>query len=62
MATHVLFESSAGYALFAVKFTEEIAGRTKAVQVSYLKISFISFILTVVLMMMSGCNSIISSF
>ncbi|KAA1111556.1 snoRNP complex protein nop56 [Puccinia graminis f. sp. tritici] len=32
MATHVLFESSAGYALFAVKFTEEIAGRTKAVQ------------------------------
>ncbi|KAH9440946.1 hypothetical protein KEM48_013429 [Puccinia striiformis f. sp. tritici PST-130] len=32
MATHVLFESSAGYALFAVKFTEDIAGRTKAVQ------------------------------
>lgn len=32
MATHVLFESSAGYALFAVKFKEEIGGRTKAVQ------------------------------
>jgi len=32
MATHILFESSAGYALFAIKFTEEIAGRTKAVQ------------------------------
>lgn len=32
MATHVLFESSAGYALFAVKFNEQIAGKTKAVQ------------------------------
>ncbi|CAH7685224.1 hypothetical protein PPACK8108_LOCUS19711 [Phakopsora pachyrhizi] len=32
MATHVLFESATGYALFAVKFTEEIAGRSKAVQ------------------------------
>lgn len=32
MATHILFESSAGYALFAVKFTEEIGGKTKAVQ------------------------------
>ncbi|MBW0482094.1 hypothetical protein O181_021809 [Austropuccinia psidii MF-1] len=32
MATHVLFECSAGYGLFAIKFTEEIGGRTKAVQ------------------------------
>ncbi|TFY83107.1 hypothetical protein EWM64_g917 [Hericium alpestre] len=32
MATHVLFESASGYAIFEVKLKEEIAASTKAVQ------------------------------
>ncbi|EPQ54640.1 Nop-domain-containing protein [Gloeophyllum trabeum ATCC 11539] len=32
MATHVLFESSSGYAIFEVKLKEEIGARTKAIQ------------------------------
>jgi len=34
MATHVLFESASGYAIFGVKLREEIAAMTEAVQKS----------------------------
>ena len=34
MATHVLFESASGYALFKAKDYEEIGSKTKAVQES----------------------------
>ncbi|KAI0252192.1 hypothetical protein BJV78DRAFT_1205670 [Lactifluus subvellereus] len=34
MATHVLFESASGYAIFEVKLREEVAGMTAAVQKS----------------------------
>ena len=32
MATHLLFESASGYAVFEVKLHEEVGSRTKAVQ------------------------------
>lgn len=34
MATHVLFESASGYAIFEAKQQEEIGAKTKAVQAS----------------------------
>jgi nucleolar protein 56 len=34
MATHILFESASGYAIFEVKLREEIAAMTEAVQKS----------------------------
>jgi nucleolar protein 56 len=34
MATHLLFESASGYAIFEVKLREEIAAMTEAVQKS----------------------------
>lgn len=34
MATHVLFESASGYAIFQVKQVEEIGSQTAAVQAS----------------------------
>jgi len=34
MATHILFESASGYAVFEVKLREEIAAMTEAVQKS----------------------------
>jgi nucleolar protein 56 len=34
MATHVLFESASGYAIFEVKLREEVAAMTAAVQKS----------------------------
>jgi NOP5NT (NUC127) domain len=34
MATHILFESASGYAIFEVKLREEIASMTEAVQKS----------------------------
>lgn len=36
MATHILFESASGYALFKAKDYEEIGSKTKAVQDSIL--------------------------
>jgi hypothetical protein len=35
MATHILFESASGYAIFEVKQVEEIGSKTKEVQDSY---------------------------
>lgn len=35
MATHVLFESASGYALFEVKLHEEVGAKTKSVQESF---------------------------
>lgn len=35
MATHVLFESASGYALFEVKLHEEVGAKTKSVQDSF---------------------------
>ena len=32
MATHALFETASGYAIFEVKFKEDIGSRSKAVQ------------------------------
>ena len=39
MATHILFESSSGYAIFEVKQHEEIGAKTKTVQDSIADIS-----------------------
>lgn len=35
MATHILYEGAAGYALFSVRLTEEIGAKSKAVQVCF---------------------------
>jgi nucleolar protein 56 len=39
MATHILFESASGYAIFEVKQHEEIGAKTKTVQDSIADIS-----------------------
>lgn len=39
MATHLLFESASGYALFEVKLREEVGTRTRAVQDSITDLS-----------------------
>ena len=39
MATHLLFESSSGYAVFEVRLREEVAAMTKAVQDSIVDLS-----------------------
>ena len=37
--THVLFESASGYAIFEAKLTEDIGGKTKNVQDSFLDLA-----------------------
>lgn len=46
MATHVLFESASGYAVFEVKQVEEIGAKTKEVQESIQDISRFSKMVT----------------